>query len=118
MREKDRQLAMQTGFTYVRAGDSKGSLLVKEGFERLGYICLHTNGGKPQLFKQTNKGFRIYTAKDLQDMGFSAENAPYYAVFLFDPARPIAFDQEIDLHQKKYTQVAHIEPLRYFVGIK
>ena len=118
MREKDRELAMQTGITYVRAGDSKGSLLVKEGFERLGYICIHTNGDNPQLFKQTNKGFRIYTAKDLQEMGFSAENAPYYAVLLFDSNKPICFDQEIDLHKKKYTQVAHIEPLRHFIGIK
>ena len=49
MREKDRQLAMQTGITYMRAGDSKGSLLVKQGFERLGYICLHTNGNNPEL---------------------------------------------------------------------
>ena len=118
MREKDRELAMQLGITYTRAGDSKGSLLVKEGFERLGYICLHTNGDNPQLFKQANKGFRIYTAKDLQNIGFSAENAPYYAVFLFDPNKPIRFDQEIDLHKKKYTQVAHIEPLRYFITIK
>ena len=118
MREKDRELAMQLGITYTRAGDSKGSLLVKEGFERLGYICLHTNGDNPQLFKQTNKGFRIYTAKDLQNMGFSAENAPYYAVFLFDPLKPIRFDQEIDLHKQKYTQVAHIEPLRYFITLK
>ena len=51
-------------------------------------------------------------------MGFSAENAPYYAVFLFDPNKTILFDQEIDLHKKKYTQVAHIEPLRYFITIK
>ena len=51
-------------------------------------------------------------------MGFSAENAPYYAVFLFDPNKPISFDQEIDLHKKKYTQVAHIEPLSYFITIK
>ena len=109
---------MQLGITYTRAGDSKGSLLVKEGFERLGYICLHTNGDNPQLFKQANNGFRIYTAKDLQNIGFSAENAPYYAVFLFDPNKPIRFDQEIDLHKKKYTQVAHIEPLRYFITIK
>ncbi len=118
MRETDRDLAMQLGITYVRAGDSKGSLLVKQGFERLGYICLHTNGDNPQLFKQTNKGFRIYTAMDLQNMGFSAENAPYYAVFLFNPNKEISYDQAIDLHKKKYTQVAHIQPLSDFVKIK
>lgn len=118
MREKDRKLAMELGITYTRAGDSKGSLLVKQGFERLGYICLHTNGDNPQLFKQTNKGFRIYTAKDLQNIGFTAENAPYYAVFLFEQTKPILFDQPIDLHKKKYTQVAHIQPLSDFISIK
>lgn len=118
MRDKDRDLAMQLGITYVRAGDSKGSLLVKQGFERLGYICIHTNGEKPQLFKQTNNGFRIYKATDLQEKGFTAENAPYYAVFLFDPNKPVPFDQAIDLYKKKYTQVAHIQPLSDFIGIK
>lgn len=118
MRDKDRELAMQMGITYVRAGDSKGSLLVKQGFERLGYICLHTDGENPQLFKQTNKGFRIYKASDLQEKGFTAENAPYYAVFLFNPAKPIPFDQPIDLHKRKYTQVAHIEPLSTFISLK
>ena len=118
MRDKDRELAMQMGITYVRAGDSKGSLLVKQGFERLGYICIHTNGENPQLFKQTNKGFRIYKASDLQEKGFTAENAPYYAVFLFNPAKPIPFDLPIDLHKRKYTQVAHIEPLSTFISLK
>ena len=118
MRESDRNLAMQLGITYVRAGDSKGSLLVKPGFERLGYICIHTNGENPVLFKQTNKGFRIYKATDLQEKGFTAENAPYYAVFLFDPTKPVLFDQPIDLHKKKYTQVAHIQPLSDFISIK
>ena len=118
MRESDRNLAMQLGITYVRAGDSKGSLLVKQGFEQLGYICLHTNGENPQLFKQTNKGFRIYKATDLQEKGFSAENAPYYAVFLFDPTKPVPFDQPIDLHKRNYTQVAHIQPLSDFISIK
>lgn len=118
MREKDRELAMQLGITYTRAGDSKGSLLVKQGFERLGYICLHTNGDHPQLFKQTKKGFQIWTAEALQDIGFTAENAPYYAVLRFDPNREIHYDQPIDLHKKKYTQVAHIEPLSNFISLK
>ena len=118
MRENDRELAMQLGITYTRAGDSKGSLLVKQGFERLGYICLHTNGDHPQLFKQTKKGFQIWTAEALQDIGFSAENAPYYAVLRFDPNREIHYDQPLDLHKKKYTQVAHIEPLSNFIGLK
>lgn len=118
MRESDRNLAMQTGITYLRAGDSKGSLLVKQGFERLGYLCLHTNGDTPALFKLTKKGFQIWTPDALQKLGFSAENAPYYAVLRFDPSRPVEYDQQIDLHKKKYTQVAHIQPLSDFIKIK
>lgn len=118
MREKDRELAMQAGLTYMRAGDSKGSLLVKQGFERLGYLCLHTNGNEPKLYKLKSGGFRIWTAEALRELGFSAENAPYYAVLRFEPSKEIDFDQEIDLHMKKYTQVAHIEPIRYFIGIR
>ncbi|MGN0235158.1 MAG: DNA-methyltransferase [Paludibacteraceae bacterium] len=118
MREKDRELSMQMGITYVRAGDSKGSLLVKQGFERLGYVCLHTNGEAPLLFKQKRKGFQIWTAEALRKKGFSAENAPYYAVISFDPATPIPFEQPIDLHKKRYTQVAHILPLGDFVSVE
>ena len=118
MREKDRDLAMQLGMTYLRAGDSKGSLLVKPGFERLGYVCLHTNGENPQLYKLKSGGFRIWTAENLRELGFSAENAPYYAALRFEPSKEIQYDQEIDLHKKKYTQVAHIEPLSYFKSIK
>ena len=118
MREKDRELAMETGITYVRAGDSKGSLLVKQGFERLGYICLHTNGDKPELHKLTKKGFQIWTAEALREKGFSAENAPYYAVLRFEPAKQMPFDHPIDLHKKKYTQVAYIMPLSDFIEIK
>ena len=117
MREKDRELAMQIGVTYVRAGDAKGSLLVKQGFERLGYVCLHTNGNNPQLFKQTKKGFQIWTSEALQGKGFSAENAPYYAVLHFDPQNPVPFNQPVDLHKKKFTQVAHILPLGAFLRL-
>ena len=118
MREKDRELAMRLGITYLRAGDSKGSLLVKQGFERLGYVCLHTNGEDPLLFKQKRKGFQIWTAKALREKGFSAENAPYYAVICFDSTTPIPIDQPIDLHKKRYTQVAHILPFGDFVSVE
>ncbi len=118
MREKDRELAIRLGITYLRAGDSKGSLLVKQGFERLGYVCLHTNGETPLLFKQKRKGFQIWTAEALREKGFSAENAPYYAVICFDSTTPIPFEQNIDLHKKRYTQVAHILPFGDFVSVE
>ena len=118
MREPDRKIAMQTGIIYLRAGDSKGSLLVKPGFERLGHICLHTFGEKTELFKLAKSGFQIWTPDALQKLGFSAENAPYYAVLRFDPSKPIKYDQQINLRQRKYTTVAHIVPLSSFISIK
>ena len=118
MKYEDRQLAMRTGITYMRAGDSKGSLLVKQGFERLGYVCLHTNGDNPNLFRLAKKGFQIWTAEALREKGFSAENAPYYAVMRFDATKIIPFDQPINLHKRNYTTVAQIYPLSDFIEIK
>jgi len=117
-RPKDYQLMLEKGLCYLRAGDSKGSLLVQKGFERLGYVLLHDNGKNPQLFKLTKKGFQIWTAQALQDLGFSAENAPYYAVLRFDSSKTIPYNQEIQLQQRAYTNVAKIRPLSDFVGIK
>lgn len=118
MREKDREKAMQLGITYVRVGDAKGSLLVKEGFERLGYVCLHTRGDHPQLYRLTKKGFQIWTAEALREEGFSAENAPYYAVMRFDSSEQVPFDQPVDLHKRQYTEVARIQPLSDFIGLR
>lgn len=118
MRETDREKAMKLGITYVRVGDAKGSLLVKEGFERLGYVCLHTRGDDPQLYRLTKKGFQIWTAEALREEGFSAENAPYYAVMRFDSSEQVPFDQPVDLHKRQYTEVARIQPLSDFIGLK
>ena len=117
-RPKDYQLMLETGLCYLRAGDSKGSLLVQKGFERLGYVLLHSNGENPQLFKLTKMGFQIWTAQALQELGFSAENAPYYAALRFDSSKTIPYDQEIQLQQRAYTNVAKIRPLSDFVGVK
>lgn len=117
-RPKDYKLMLERGLCYLRAGDSKGSLLVQKGFERLGYVLLHSNGENPKLFKLTRKGFQIWTDKALQDMGFSAENAPYYAVLHFDASKTILYDQELNFSQRAYTHVAKIRPLSDFVGIK
>ena len=118
MRESDRERAIQLGLTYVRVGDAKGSLLVKEGFERLGYVCLHTRGDDPQLFRLAKKGFQIWTADALRKEGFSAENAPYYAVMRFDSMEQVSFDQPVDLHKRQYTEVARIQPLSDFIGLR
>ena len=39
-----KKLMIEKGICYLRAGDSKGSVLVTSGFERLQYVLLHTNG--------------------------------------------------------------------------
>ena len=117
-RPKDYELMLEKGMCYLRAGDSKGSLLVQKGFERLGYVLLHNNGENAQLFKLTKKGFQIWTAKALQDIGFSAENAPYYAVLRFDASKTIPYDQTPQLKQRAYTNVAKICPLSEFINIK
>ena len=108
-------LSIKEGLTYVRAGESKGSLLVQEGFTNLAYICIHTNGKNPQLFKLAKKGFQIWTPKALQDLGFSAANAPYYAVLRFDAKKPIKITKDVNLKKGRYTQVAHIQSIRDFL---
>lgn len=117
-RPKDYRLMIEKGICYLRAGDSKGSLLVQKGFERLGYVLLHTNGDNPQLYPLTKKSFQIWTAESLQELGFSAEHAPYYAVLRFDSNNPILYEQPVNLHQRAYTNVAKIKPLSDFIEIK
>lgn len=116
-RLKDYDLMLKNGICYLRAGDSKGSLLVKKGFDRLGYILLHSNGEKAQLFPLSKKGFQIWTAENLKSIGFSAENAPYYAVLRFDASKPIQFNQSVNLKQRAYTNVAKIRQLSDFIDI-
>ena len=116
-RPKDYELMLQKGFCYLRAGDSKGSLLVQKGFERLGYVLLHCNGENAQLFPLTKKGFQIWTAENLQAMGFSAENAPYYAVIRFDTTKQTPYNKTVNLKQGSYTHVAKIRPLRDFIDL-
>lgn len=51
---------IEKGICYLRAGDSKGSLLVTPGFERMQYVLLHTNGKDCQLFKlKTEEHFKF-----------------------------------------------------------
>ena len=43
-------MMIEKGITYMRAGESKGSVLVTPGFERMGYVLLHTNGENCHLY--------------------------------------------------------------------
>ena len=110
---------IETGICYLRAGDSKGSLLVTPGFERLHYVLLHTNGENCQLFKLRNKGhFQIWTRETLEQNGFEPKSANYYVVLHFDANKPIAMKKCPDLKEEKNTFRAKIRPLSDFIGIK
>ncbi len=110
---------IETGICYLRAGDSKGSLLVTPGFERLNYVLLHTNGANAQLFKLKTKGhFQIWTRETLQQYGFEPRSASYYVVLHFDASKPIPLKHHPNLKEDKYTFKAKIKPLSEFIGIK
>lgn len=110
---------IETGICYLRAGDSKGSLLISPGFERLHYILLHTNGEDCLLFRLKSRGrFQIWTKETLKDYGFEPSHAPYYIVLQFDGTKPIDFKKRPNLKQKLKTYIAKIRPLSDFIGIK
>lgn len=114
-----RKKMIETGICYLRAGDSKGSLLVTPGFERLQYVLLHTNGENCQLFKLKTRGhFQIWTRETLEQYGFEPRSASYYVVLHFDASKPIPMKKCPDLQKNKFTFQAKIRPLSDFMGIK
>ena len=114
-----RKKMIEKGICYLRAGDSKGSLLVTPGFERLHYVLLHTNGEGCQLFKLKTRGhFQIWTRETLEQYGFEPRSASYYVVLHFDASKPIPMKKCPDLQENKFTFRAKIRPLSDFMGIK
>ncbi len=110
---------IETGICYLRAGDSKGSLCITPGFERLSYVLLHTNGEDCQLFKLKSKGrFNIWTKETLEKYGFEPSHAPYYIVLQFDNTKSIPYKQLPNLKESGNTYIAKIKPLSDFMGIK
>lgn len=110
---------IETGICYLRAGDSKGSLCVIPGFERMRYVLLHTGGEDCQLFKLKSKGhFQIWTKETLEKYGFEPSHAPYYIVLHFDNTKPIEVKIMPNLKEYINTFVAKIRPLSDFIGIK
>lgn len=110
---KDLQkLMIEKGICYLRAGDSKGSLLVTPGFERMQYVLLHTGGEDCRLFKLRTKGhFQIWTKETLEQYGFHPEHAPYYVVLHFDNSKEIGIPKQPNLKQRINTYRAKIRPL-------
>ena len=110
---------IETGICYLRAGDSKGSLCITPGFERLSYVLLHTNGEDCQLFKLKSKGhFNIWTKETLEKYGFSPSHAPYYIVLPFDNTKPVTIQKFTNLREARNTFVAKIRPLSDFIDYK
>lgn len=110
---------IKNGICYLRAGDSKGSLCVTPGFERMQYVLLHTGGEDAQLFKLKSKGhFQIWTKETLEKYGFEPTHAPYYIVLLFDNTKSVEVKKQLNLKECANTFVAKIKPLSDFIGIK
>lgn len=119
VRSNLQHLMIEKGITYMRAGESKGSILVTPGFERMGYVLLHTNGESCHLFKLKQKGcFQIWTKDTLEEHGFHPEHASYYMVLHFDNSKEIDFSRQPKLRQGINTYRSKIRPLSDFVGLR
>ena len=113
-----RKRMLESGICYLRAGDSKGSLCVTAGFERMQYLLLHTNGEECQLFRLNSKGtFQIWNKETLEKYGFTPKNAPYYIVLHFDPNSALPLIKQPNLNEGKNTFRAKIRRLSDFWGI-
>lgn len=114
--EDKRKLMIEKGICYMRANESKGSLQVTAGFERMKYVLLHTGGNDCQIFKLKNAGtFQIWTREALEKVGFSPEHATHYIVVHFDNTKTIDFDNAVSVRQRLFTYTAKIRPLSDFV---
>lgn len=110
------KLMIEKGICYMRAGDSKGSVLVTPGFERTQYILIHHNGFDPRMFKLDDKGcFQIWTKETLKHHGFSPEHSSYYMVFRFDKKNeiPISLTKTLQFSLNNYR--SKVRPLSDFV---
>lgn len=113
-----RELMIEKGICYLRAGDSKGSILVQPGFERLQYLLLHTAGDSPLLFKLKTKGkFQIWTKETLKKYGFNPQSSPYYIILYFDNHHPIQITKMPQLKEGRNTFNAKLKKLDDFLEI-
>lgn len=109
-----RELMIEKGICYLRAGSTRGSVLVTPGFERMQYVVLHTAGTKCQMFRLKAKGrFQIWTKETLIEHGFNPQNADYYAVLHFDN-KPIEMIECPNLKEDANTFRAKLKSLNEF----
>lgn len=118
-REELKKKMIETGICYLRAGDSKGSLCITPGFERMQYVILHTGGEQVKMFRLKKRGcFQIWTKETLKGYGFNPEHASYYIVVLFDNKNEIAISKDINIKERLNTFRARLRPLSDYIGIK
>ena len=120
VRKETRELMIEKGICYMRAGESNGSLQITPGFEKMRYVLLHTGGEDAQLFhiKKGKEGsFSIWKKETLEQQGFHPEHAAYYIVIPFEN-HPIEFKKTLHLKQRVNTYRAKIRPLSDFIGLK
>lgn len=120
VRKETRELMIEKGICYMRAGESNGSLQITPGFEKMRYVLLHTGGEDAQLFhiKKGREGsFSIWKKETLEQQGFHPEHAAYYIVIPFEN-HPIEFKKTLHLKQRVNTYRAKIRPLSDFIGLK
>lgn len=114
-RDDLRKLMIEKGICYLRAGESKGSLTVTSGFERMQYVALHTAGEKCQLFRLKSRGtFQIWTRETLVTHGFNPQSAAYYIVLHFDGNKPVQIDKMPNLIESSNTFRARIKSIQEF----
>jgi hypothetical protein len=115
-RPKTKAQMIETGICYLRAGDTKGSLCVTPGFERLEYVLLHTNGEDCRLFRLKQKGcFQIWPKETLEQHGFTPSHATYYIVLKFDNKALPQIKIPNNLKTRINTFVAKVRPLSDFL---
>lgn len=118
-RKETKAQMIKTGICYLRAGESKGSLCVTPGFERLGYVLLHTGGEDCQLFKLKKNGcFQIWTKDTLEKFGFTPSHAAYYIVLKFDNNTMPSLQIANNVKQRINTYRSKIRPLSDFIDFQ
>lgn len=117
-RKELREKMIEKGICYMRAGESKGSLQVTPGFEKMKYLLLHTNGDNPQLYCLKMPGrFKIWTKETLEEHGFTPEHAKYYVVLEFDN-KPLDFKKFPQLKQRSNTYNAKVIPISELTDLR
>lgn len=116
-RNELREMMIEKGICYLRAGESKGSVLVTPGFERMQYVLLHTAGKHAQLFRLKSRGtFQLWSRETLETYGFHPHHAMYYVVLHFNPTHPIDIDSCPNLIENGSTFTARIKSIKEFIN--